>query len=61
MSDEDWGTVTDGYSTWEKCGPDCTLEVVRIGKVQCIDLISALGGVMRAACDEPCDCGCDHE
>lgn len=41
-------TITDGYSTWSKCGPDCTLEIVRIGKTQCIDLIDALEGVDRS-------------
>lgn len=28
--------VSDGFgSTWLRCGPQCTLEVVRPGKVQC--------------------------
>ncbi len=49
---DDWGTVEDGMGgVWSKCGPDCTLEVVRPGKVQCIDLIEALSGVTEAACD----------
>lgn len=29
-------TVSDGFGgIWAKCGADCTLEVVRPGKVQC--------------------------
>lgn len=30
-----FGTVTDGFSIWEKCGKRCWLEVVRPGSVQC--------------------------
>lgn len=33
---EDCGFVEDGFgSAWPRCSPDCTLEVVRPGKVQC--------------------------
>ena len=40
---DDYGSVTDGYgSTWQRCGTECTLEVVRIGKVQCVDLVTAI-------------------
>lgn len=39
---DDYGSVTDGYSTWQRCGIECTLEVVRIGKVQCVDLVTAI-------------------
>lgn len=47
------GYVSDGYASWPRCAPDgvCTLEVVRPGKVQCIDLLSALNGVTEAHCD----------
>lgn len=28
--------LDDGFGNrWEKCGPDCCLEIVRPGKVQC--------------------------
>lgn len=31
-----FGVVEDGFgSAWRKCAPDCCIEVVRPGKVQC--------------------------
>lgn len=31
-----YGTVADGFgSEWIRCGPNCDLQVVRPGKVQC--------------------------
>jgi len=31
-----YGTIVDGFgSEWVRCKPDCKLEVVRPGKVQC--------------------------
>lgn len=38
-------TITDGYAEWAKCGPGCTMELVRIGKVQCVTLQEATEGV----------------
>ena len=32
----EYGEIDDGFgSTWLRCKPDCQLEVVRPGKVQC--------------------------
>ncbi len=48
------GHVSDGFgSVWQRCAPEgiCTLEVVRPGKVQCIDLVSAMNGVTESHCD----------
>lgn len=31
-----YGVIDDGYgNVWPRCKPDCGLEIVRIGKVQC--------------------------
>lgn len=48
------GSVSDYHgSSWPRCAPEgiCTLEVVRPGKVQCIDLVSAMDGVTESHCD----------
>lgn len=38
------GTISDGYSEWEKCARiDCDLQVVRPGKVQCRGEHDSLG------------------
>lgn len=41
----EFGTVEDTFGgVWERCKPDCKLQVVRPGKVQC-------------ECDFDCPCG----
>lgn len=36
LPDVDYGEIDDGFgSTWSLCKPDCRLEIVRPGKVQC--------------------------
>lgn len=36
MSMNDYGQIDDGFgSVWPRCKPDCQLEIVRPGKVQC--------------------------